>query len=396
MGDYLPDALKTYARTRSPYAPMPTVYRFSPDMLQSAAESVFRSAGSPEAEAALVAGRLVKSNLTGHDSHGVIRIPRYLGWVRDGTIRPGARTGFLRDNGSTAVLTGNRGYGQVAADEAMRVAVARAREHHVVAIGVTDLTHIGRLADYAVTAAEAGMIALVFTSTGGYSRIVAPFGGEERRMSTNPMAVAFPSRRDSGRESPVVFDFASSAFAEGKFRVFADAAVPAPEGVLIDSEGRPTTDAEDLYRGGAILPLGGRQGHKGYLLNFLMEVLGGLLTGGGFVGKEEAPPFNNCTMMIVLNVAAFRGLPAFTSELEQLIAHLKATRPAEDGKGGTEGEVLYPGELEARMETKRRAEGIPLARATVEKIQAELDHYGVETNLMTHGRPSDEPVWNYG
>ena len=364
---------------------MPTVYRFAAERIQPVAEAIFRGAGSPRAEAALVAGRLVKSNLTGHDSHGLIRIPRSMGWVRDGTIQPGAKTGFLRDNGSTAVLTGGRGYGQVAADEAMRVAVSRAREHQIAAIGVTDLTHIGRLADYAVAAAEAGMIGMVFTATGGYSRLVAPFGGAERRMSTNPMAVAFPSER----EYPVVFDFASSAYAEGKFRVFTEGGLPAPEGVLIDKDGRPTTDAEDLYRGGAILPLGGRQGYKGYLLNFMMEVLGGLLTGGGFIGKEDNPPFNNCTMMIVLNVAAFRELPVFKSELERLIAFLKDTAPSEGGG------VLCPGEPEARMEAERREKGIPLAEATVAKIQAEMDTYGVDEDLAALGAPSDEAVWNY-
>ena len=143
-----------------------------------------------------------------------------------GPIPPWAKTDFVRANGSTAVLTGGRGYGQVAADEAMRVAVSRAREYQVAAIGVTDLTHIGRLADYAIAAAEAGMIGMVFTATGGYSRLVAPFGGAERRMSTNPMAVAFPSER----EYPVVFAFAPRASSEGQFRVFTTGGPPPREG----------------------------------------------------------------------------------------------------------------------------------------------------------------------
>jgi uncharacterized oxidoreductase len=364
---------------------MDTVYLFPHQRLQQVTHDILRGAGSPEPEAALVAERLLKSNLTGHDSHGIIRIPRYMDWVRDGTIKPGQRADFLRDNGSTAVVTGNRGYGQVMATEAMKVAVQRAREHMVAAIGVTDLTHIGRLADYAVMASEAGMIGMVFTATGGFSKLVAPFGGAERRMSTNPMAVAFPS----DRADPVVFDFASSAYAEGKFRVFSEAGVPTPPHILLDKEGRPSTDPNDLYAGGAILPLGGDQGYKGYLLNFMMEVLGGLLTGGGFVGKEDSPPFNNCSLMIVLNVSAFRELPAFKSELEQLIGYLKASRPAPGG------EVLYPGEKEARQEAERRAKGVPLAETTVAKLQAEMARYGVPGELLVDGKATAEASWKY-
>jgi LDH2 family malate/lactate/ureidoglycolate dehydrogenase len=364
---------------------MDTVYLFPYEHLQQVAHDVFRGAGSPEPEAALVAQRLLKSNLTGHDSHGIIRVPRYMDWVREGVIRLGQQVTFLRDNGSTAVLSGQRGFGQVIATEAMQVAVQRAREHMLAAVGVTDLTHIGRLADYATMASAAGMVGMVFTSTGGFSRLVAPFGGAERRMSTNPMAVAFPT----DRPDPVVLDFASSAYAEGKFRVFSDAHVPTPPNILIDKEGRPSTDPDDLYAGGAILPLGGEQGYKGYLLNFMMEVLGGLLTGGGFVGKEEKPLFNNCSLMIVLNVTAFRALPDFKAELERLIAYLKSARLAPGG------EVLFPGEKEARAEVQRRATGVPLAETTVLKLQAEMERYGVPGALLQAGTVATGAAWKY-
>ncbi len=364
---------------------MATVYLFPHARLEQVTHDILIGAGSPEPEAALLAERLVKSNLTGHDSHGIIRIPRYMQWLREGVIHPGQKADFVRDNGSTAVMSGHRGYGHVIANEAMRVAIARAREHMVSAIGVTDLTHIGRLADYAVLASEADQIGLVFTATGGFSKLVAPFGGSERRMSTNPLAVAFPS----DRADPIVFDFASSAYAEGKFRVFSEGKVQTPPNVLLDKDGHPSTDPDDLYAGGAIRPLGGDQGYKGYLLNFMMEVLGGLLTGGGFVGKEEHPPFNNCSLMICLNVSAFREVPAFKAELEQLIAYLKATRPA-DGE-----EVLYPGEKEARKEADRRANGVPLAETTVQNLQAEMERYGVAGELVADGTPTDAAAWKY-
>ncbi len=361
---------------------MSDTHYFSLESLTQAAHDLCIASGSPEEEAGLVAERLVKANLTGHDSHGIIRMARYMELMRNGMIKPGARPEFLQDNGSTAVLTGNRGYGQVAAEEAMTVAIERAGQYGIAGIGVTDLAHIGRLADYAIRAARAGMIGLVFTSTGGFARSVAPFGGRSRRMATNPMAVAFPS----GRDEPIVFDMATSAYAEGKFRVMMDGGHSAPEHLLLDKEGRPTTDPADFYDGGSILPVGGKQGYKGYLLNFMVEVLGGLLTGGGYVGREEEPIFNNCTLMIVLDVERYRKLPEFEQELEGLIGYLKDS-PALPGE-----EVLYPGEPEARREAQRRREGIPLAAKTVENLQAELDRHGVATNLLELAQVAPAPA----
>jgi uncharacterized oxidoreductase len=344
-----------------------TLY-FEWESLTQAAHDLARATGSPEQEAELLAQRLIKANLTGHDSHGVIRMAR-------------ARPEFLLDNGSTAVLTGNRGYGQVAADHATTVAIERASQYGIAGVGVTDLAHVGRLADYAIRAAEAGMIGMVFTSTGGFSALVAPFGGKSRRMATNPMAVAFPS----DREQPIVFDMATSAYAEGKFRVMVDGGHEAPEGLLIDKEGRPTTDPADLYGGGAILTVGAKLGYKGYLLNFMVEALSGLLTGGGYIGRDKEPIFNNCTMMIVINVERFRDLPEFKRELEALVGYLKDS-PSLPGE-----EVLYPGEPEARREAERRRTGIPLAGKTVENLQAELDRYGVSTQLLELAKAAPTP-----
>jgi uncharacterized oxidoreductase len=355
---------------------MSDTYYFAPDRLRQTVDDLCRASGSPQEEASLVAERLVKSDLTGHPSHGVIRMPMYTRMIRGGLLKPGAEPEISVDLGSTALLNGNRAYGQVAAEKAARVAIERGRKHGVAAVGVNNLGHIGRLADYAVAAARADCIGLVFASGGGGGVLVAPFEGSARRMSTNPLAMAIPS----DREYPIVFDMATSVWAEGKFRVLRASGKPAPEQTLIDKEGRPTTDSEDFYAGGAILPLGGRQGYKGYLLNFMVEVLAGLLTGGGYLGRDEDPAFNNCTMVIVIDVSRFRELPQFKAELEGLVEHLKQS-PVQEGK-----EVLYPGELEARREAEVLATGIPLAAKTVERIQEEMDHYDVSVRLAELGR----------
>lgn len=357
---------------------MSETYYFPPDKLRQAIHDLCRASGSPEEEADLVSRSLIQSDLTGHPSHGVLRIPLYMRLIRRNLIKPGARPEFLMDNGSSALISGNGSYGQTAAEKAMEVAIERAHAYGVAAVGVTDLSHIGRLADYAVSAARANCLGMVFTSGGGTGSLVAPFEGSSPLMATNPLAVGFPS----DREYPVVFDMATSVFAEGKFRVMRASGRPAPENTLIDKEGRPSTNPDDLFDGGAILPLGGEQGYKGYLLNFMVEVLAGMLTGGGSLGRDEVPSFDNCTMMIVIDVTRFRRLPEFKSDLEKMIAYLKGS-PVLEGK-----EVLYPGEMEERKEKEVRATGIAVAERTLERLQEEMDHYKVPIRLIDMARPA--------
>jgi len=351
---------------------MSETFYFAPQRIQQAVYDLFTASGSPAREAELVASRLVKSDLTGHPSHGLLRIPLYMRMIRRKIIVPGAEPEFSLDHGSTALLNGNRAYGQVAAEKTMTVAIERALAHGIAGVGVTNLGHIGRLADYAVSAARADCIGLVLTSAGGAASLVAPFGGGSARMATNPIALGVPS----DRESPIVFDMATSVWAEGKFRALRAAGKPAPEHTLIDKKGRPSTNPDDLFDGGAILPLGGEQGYKGYLLNFMVEVLAGLLTGGGYAGMGPDTVFNNCTMMIVIDVKRFRPLPRFKMELENMIGYLKDSQTLE-GK-----EVLYPGEVEARREEELRRTGIPLEARTVERLQEEMDHYGAGIRVL--------------
>ncbi len=355
---------------------MTDTHYFRPDDLRRTAFEVCQASGSPEAEADLVSTRLLKADLTGHPSHGMIRIPQYMMMLRHDLIRPGVTPELIRENGPTALVDGNRSYGQVGAERAMTVAIEKALEHGIAGVGVTNLAHIGRLADYANSASSANCLALVFTSCGGVSSLVAPFEGLARRMATNPIALGIPS----DREYPVVMDMATSVFAEGKLRVMMAEGRSAPEKALLDKEGRPTTNPADFYQGGALLPLGGAQGYKGYLLNFLVEVLAGLLTGGGYVGGDDKAPFNNCTFMIAIDVQRFRELPLFKSELESMIAFLRDT-PVEEGK-----EVLYPGEKEFRHEQAVLKSGVPLADQTVEAIQQELDRYEVSIRLADIGQ----------
>lgn len=355
---------------------MSETFYFTREQLEETVCETCKAAGSPDEEAKLVAGRLVKSNLSGHPSHGVIRTPMYMNMVYHGMVKPGAIPEIEIDNGPTVLVNGNDGFGQVVAQKTIEVAVERALAHGIAAVGMTNNGHIGRLADYSVQAANAGCIGIVFTTTGGASFLVAPFGGKSARMGTNPISIALPS----DREFPIVLDMATSAYAEGKFPVMMDSGKSAPENTLLDKSGQPTTNPADLYEGGTILPLGGAQGYKGYLLNFMVEAIAGVLTGSGFMGRDEKPKFNNCTMMILIQVEKFRTLSGFKLDLDSLIAFMKIS-PSHEGD-----EVLYPGEVEERTETEMLKTGIPLADKTVDKIQEAMDRLEVPIKLADLGQ----------
>lgn len=344
---------------------------FQFETLREVAALLFRAAGSPPQEAETVARLLVAANLAGHDSHGVVRIPQYLRNLRRGLIVPGARLSVVSDHGAAVSTSANFGYGQTTSLEAMALATERAFSHNAAAVAVSEMNHNGRQADYCLQGAQQGVLTLIFAASSGFNRIVAPFGGSERRMNTNPFAVGIPNG-----ETPMVFDIATSATSQGMLKVAADAGTEIPQGLILDAAGAPSTTPRDFYAGGAILPFGGKQGYKGYLLNFMVEVLGGILSNGGFMGHPIREAGGQCLLIIALNVAAFREMADFRAELASLTGHLKATRPMEGM------EVLAPGERSGRKEEQRRADGIHLPPVTIADLQAELEYYGIGLQLL--------------
>jgi uncharacterized oxidoreductase len=198
------------------------------------------------------------------------------------------------------------------------------------------------------------MIGLMTADSGKTSKAVAPFGGRVARLGTNPICIALPS----DLEGPVFIDMATSAVAAGKINLARNRKEQVPLGWIVDREGRPTTDPNALRAGGAILPVGGDQGHKGYGLSFMVETLSGILTGLGF-GIDPQGPHNDGVFMAVFAVDAFRPLDEFKREIAEFVQYIKATPPAEGFK-----EVLYPGEIEFLTDRRRRQEGIPIEDET--------------------------------
>ncbi|MFQ6039747.1 MAG: Ldh family oxidoreductase [Candidatus Poribacteria bacterium] len=341
---------------------------FSADYLKQAGMKIFKGAGVPDEEAEIVIRLLVKANLVGHDSHGVIRIPQYISLIQRGDLHPGIAIEIVKETPSTAVINGHWGFGQVIASKAMDIAIQKAKTHSVSTVGAHHSNHIGRMADYAIMAAEENMIGMVMVNNHGAAQHVAPYGGRERRLSTNPICFAVPTgRKDNPSQTtgePLVVDITTSVVAEGKVRVARNRGQSIPEGWIIDANGNPSTNPADLYADppGAILPFGGIVAHKGFGLGLIVDILTGTISNAGF-SRINPPRIGNAIFLTVINISDFMPIEEYLEQVDTFIEYIKSSKPM----SGFD-EVLVPGEPETRMEKKRLTEGIFVEDETWKQI----------------------------
>lgn len=329
------------------------------ERLRALATDLLVGAEVPREEAEIVARHCIDANLVGHDSHGIIQIPTYIDRVRRGHIVPGAPWVIVQETATTTVVDGHWGFGYVVNERAMRLTIEKAEKSGVAAATVFRQGHIGRLASYPLIAVEAGMIGMIFADSGRSPKGVAPFGGREARLGTNPWSIAVPSTL----EGPLFIDMATSAVALGKVALARARGKEVPRGWIVDKDGVMSTDPNALFAGGALLPLGGAtEGYKGYGLAVIGEILCGLLTGLGY-GVEPTGRHNDGCFMAVFKVDAFRPLAEFREQVAEFAQYLKATPPSEGSSG-----VLYPGEVEHRTAVERRERGIEVEDATWGKL----------------------------
>jgi LDH2 family malate/lactate/ureidoglycolate dehydrogenase len=330
------------------------------------AVAAYEAAGSPREHARIVATHQVGANLVGHDSHGVVLLPTYIDRIRRGHIVPVARPEILVESPTTLAVNGQWGFGPVISEWTMERLVAKAREMRIAAGTIREQSHVGRLADYPLMATRAGFIGLMMADSGQSPKAVAPFGGREARLGTNPLCIAFPS----DLPGPVFIDMATSAVAAGKLNVARAQGKPIPLGWLLDKDGKPTTNPNAQLEGGVMLPLGGPEGHKGYGMSFAVETLAAVLPGLGF-GVDPKGRHNDGTFMLVIDPRAFSPTD-FKAQVEAFVRYLKATPPAEGFD-----EVFYPGEIEYRTEQRRRREGIPIEETTWRRLAEVAGGLGV-------------------
>lgn len=350
------------------------------DTLRAFVADIFAAAGCTRDEAGRIGRYLLSANLAGHDSHGVIRTPRYVQWLNEGKVLAGRTLTLVNESAVHATVDGNWGFGQTIGPLAVDLGIAKARDAGLSVIALRHSGHLGRIGDWAERAAEAGLASIHFVNVEG-GELVAPFGGVDRRFSTNPVCIGIPGEPGAPM---LLLDFATSLVAEGKVLVASNGGKPVPEGSLVWPDGRFGSDPAALY--GTLAPSAPRDPamgegalvafglHKGSGLAFMCEMLAGVLTGGGTSGPipgGKRGRISNGMLSIYLDPQKFAG-GDFHARARAYAEYVKASRPVAPG-----GEVLVPGEPEARMRAERLARGVPLQAQTWTAICATASGLGV-------------------
>jgi hydroxycarboxylate dehydrogenase B len=325
--------------------------------------ATMRAAGCSAIEAGTIAKRLVEANLVGHDSHGVLRVARYLEGMNKGWVKANQTPTLAFESDVIAIVDGNRGFGQVVGEFAGRLGTSKAAKMGVAMIGLRNCGHLGRVGDWAELAAESGQVSLHFLNTSNGLR-VAPFGGSDRRLSTNPITIGVPV---AGGD-PVIMDMTTSMVAEGKLMLAMNRGEAVPEGWIIDKQGRPTTEPKDFYSGGALLTVGG---HKGSGLSIITDLLAGAITTGRSSDPSDDVLRNNM-LSIYIAPKVYDAAGAVAREVERFLAWVKASPPMRPGSP-----VLLPGEVERNIRAVRTAQGIPLDDKTRADLIAAASSVGI-------------------
>jgi uncharacterized oxidoreductase len=331
---------------------------------------IFLTSRSSAEEADIVAGHLVEANLTGHDSHGVSLIPEYLDNLAAGNVHPNTAGKLASAQGAMLVYDGQRGYGQVVARNATNVAIDVAREQGVAVLALRNSYHVGRIGAYGEQCAARGMVSIHFVNATGHQPRVAPFGGRDARLPTNPFCVAIPA---SDRHPSVVLDMATSRIAQGKVRVARNSGLQVPEGCLLDASGEPTTEPSVMFDSppGALLPFGE---HKGFALGLVCELLGGALAGGLTIqpGNERGKGVINHMLMIVFDPTRLNDMNHTRREMDALIDYVLASPPISPDEP-----VMTPGTPERTKKADRSRNGVELDTGTWDRLVASARKIGV-------------------
>ena len=327
--------------------------------LRRLVEEILVAAGADARNAAIVANHLVLANLSGVDLHGIWHVPSYVAGIRAGVISPTAWPEVVRQTPTSALVRGHWTFGHVAAEFAMQQAIEKAAQSGIAVVAVVEDNHTGRLGHYAEMAIAQHMISLVALGS-EVPGTAAPYGGRERRLHTNPLAMGFPA----GDEPAMMFDFATTTAAGVKIVNAFRRGQQLPPNTIIDKDGRPTTNPADFINGGALLPFGG---HKGYALMVAADILGRLFSGAP--AYADAPGTHTITAadgrtttrsspgltLVVLRADLFQSYEQYASRADELERNIRAVPPAPGFK-----EVLVPGDPELRTRLVRQRDGIPI------------------------------------
>lgn len=339
--------------------------------LRALATEIFRRCGMEEADAGLLAGTLVAADLRGVHSHGVLRVPEYVVKLTRGGVDPQGRPRVVRDSGACLVVDGGNSMGQIGAAFAMERAIERAATTGIAAAAIRGSNHCGALAGFAMQALPHAMIGLATTNA---LPTMAPWGGAERLLGVNPLAVAIPA----GEERPLVYDAAFSASSHGKLRVYQQKGLPLPEGWALDRDGQPTTDPAAALDG-LLQPIGG---FKGTGLAMIMGILASMLSGacyGTELGDMARGPAAGADghFVLALRVGAVEEVSRFKARVDAAIRQLRVCRRAPGFD-----RILAPGEREALNEAAYCRDGIPLNAVTLAALRETAARLAVPAPIL--------------
>jgi len=331
--------------------------------------AVFVRCGMSDKDAALLAESLVRADLRGVHSHGVLRVPDYVNKLTKEGVDPRGRPRIVSERAGAIVVDGDNSMGQISGSFAMKRAIEKARKNGVAIAAVRGSNHCGAIDWYTMMAARESMIGLAGTNA---LPTMAPWGGTDKIIGINPLSIAMPA----ARHPHFVLDFAFGATAHGKIRVYHQKANPIPEGWAFDADGQPTTDAGRALAG-LIQPIGQ---YKGVGLGMAIGMIATLLSGAAY-GTElgnmvKGPrPGLDGHFFAAIDIAAFQEVESFKTRVDAVIDEVHQSRPRAGGS-----RLYVPGEIEADLEFAYARDGIPLARRTVDDIVAAADALGVDSS----------------
>lgn len=341
---------------------------------------IFVKAGASADEAEAISANLVNSNLSGHDSHGIVRIPRYLMWERTGNLKFGQSADVMIDGENFCLIDGNKGFGQVVGQEAVDLGIEKAKKEGLSILALRRAGHLGRIGFWAERACDEGLVSVSFVNV-HHSMLAAPFGSADRRVSTAPVTIGIvnPSGDD------FILDFATSKTAEGKVMVALRGGKPVPEGALIDGDGQPTTDPMALYGEikpgeiadprngpGALVTFGE---HKGSGLALACELLAGALTGSGTTGPGKQT--HNGMFSVFLKPELIDDGHDFGHAVSEYIDFVRGARPSDP-----DVPVMIPGDPERKMRADRTANGFDVPAGAWNSILDAGQDLGLDRNTM--------------
>lgn len=345
--------------------------RFPHDVLAGVVADIFYRSGAGADDARLLSDHLVRADLRGIHSHGVMRVPTYAARLGTGAINPAGRPRIVKDRSGALVIDGDNSMGQIGGTFAMRHAIERARTTGVCVATVGHSNHAGAMEYYARMAVDADMIGVATTNA---LPTMAPWGGIDKLVGLNPMAFGFPAEE----ERPLLLDVALGATAHGKMEIYKQKGAPIPQGWAFDDRGRPTTDIDAALKG-LVQPIGA---HKGIGLAMSAGILSTLLCDAGY-GTESGNMIDgprtgrDGQFYMALDIAAFEDVERFKQRMDGIIREYRGTRLAE----GVE-RVYVPGEMEDIIERRSRQDGVPLNEETVRNLTEAAGRVGADTTAL--------------